>query len=251
VAATARKRGLDVTVIEMAPRLLARVASPEASQYFHDLHDAHGTKIMTNAAVESMAMTADGVAISIKTPSGEDQITVDLALAGIGVLPDLALAEDLGLDTGNGFIVDGDFRTAKENMWAIGDVALSTEGYTHGAMRIESVHHAQMSAEIAAAVMMGATPKTHEVPWFWSEQYDKKLQSAGLVPQGAETIARLGKREGAMSFWSFDQGVLTAVESIGDPQAYMIGKTVITEGTPLTAEQIADPEFVLKSLIGR
>ena len=251
VAATARKRGLDVTVIEMAPRLLARVASPEASQYFHDLHDAHGTKIMTNAAVESMAMTADGVAISIKTPSGEDQITVDLALAGIGVLPDLALAEDLGLDTGNGFIVDGDYRTAKDNIWAIGDVALSTEGYTHGTMRIESVHHAQMSAEIAAAVMMGATPKTHEVPWFWSEQYDKKLQSAGLVPQGAETIARPGKREGAMSFWSFDQGVLTAVESIGDPQAYMIGKTVITEGTPLTAEQIADPEFVLKSLIGR
>ena len=251
VAASARKRGLDVTVIEMAPRILARVASPEASQYFHDLHQAHGTNIMTNAAVDGITSTEDGLEISITTPSGQEMIKVDLALAGIGVIPDLALADDLGIDQGNGFIVDGDYRTGQDNIWAIGDVALATEGYTQGAMRIESVHHAQMSAEIAAAVMMGARPKTHEVPWFWSEQYDKKLQSAGLVPQGAETIARQGKRDGAMSFWSFDQGVLTAVESIADPQAYMIGKTVITEGTPLTPDQIADPEFVLKSLIGR
>ncbi len=251
VAASARKRGLDVTVIEMAPRILARVASPEASQYFHDLHKTHGTNIMTNAAVDGITTTEQGLEINITTPSGKEMIEVDLALAGIGVIPDLALADDLGIDQGNGVIVDGDYRTGQDDIWAIGDVALATEGYTQGAMRIESVHHAQMSAEIAAAVMMGATPKTHEVPWFWSEQYDKKLQSAGLVPQGAETIAREGKRDGAMSFWSFDQGVLTAVESIADPQAYMIGKTVITEGTPLTPDQIADPEFVLKSLIGR
>ena len=251
VAASARKRGLNVTVIEMAPRLLARVASPQASQYFHDLHIAHGTTIMTNAAVQDITASDEGLTIMVKTDKGEIALEVDLALAGIGVIPDMALAKDLGLATGNGIIVDSDYRTAQEDIWAIGDVALATEGYTQGKMRIESVHHAQMSAEIAAAVMMGATPKTHEVPWFWSEQYDKKLQSAGLVPEGAETISRAGKREGAMSFWSFDQGVLTAVESIADPQAYMIGKTVITEGTPLTPDQIADPEFALKSLIGR
>ena len=251
VAASARKRGLDVTVIEMAPRLLARVASPLASQYFHDLHESHGTTIMTNAGVDGIATTDDGLVITIKTATGEDRLEVDLALAGIGVIPDLALAEDLGLNTGNGFLVDGDYRTNQDAIWAIGDVALAADGYTQGAMRIESVHHAQMSAEIAAAVMMGVMPKTHEVPWFWSEQYDKKLQSAGLVPQNGETIARAGKRDGAMSFWSFDQGVLTAVESIADPQAYMIGKTVMTEGTPLMPEQIADPEFALKSLIGR
>jgi len=99
--------------------------------------------------------------------------------------------------------------------------------------------------------MMGAIPKPHEVPWFWSEQYDRKLQSAGLVPADAQVVSREGKRDGAMSFWSFSEGVLTAIESIGDPQAYMIGKTAISEGLAVTPEQIADPDFALKSLIGR
>lgn len=251
VAASAKKRGLDVTVIEMAPRILARVASPEASQYFHDLHISNGTKIMTNAGVKEIATSENGLVISVDTENGPSALNVDLALLGIGVVPDLALAESLGLSIGNGFLVDGDYRSNIDDVWAIGDVALAAEGYTQGALRIESVHHAQMSAEIASAVMMGMLPKTHEVPWFWSEQYDKKLQSAGLVPAQAKTVSRMGKREGAQSFWSFDDGVLTAVESIGDPQAYMIGKTVITDGLALTPEQIADPEFVLKSLIGR
>jgi NADPH-dependent 2,4-dienoyl-CoA reductase/sulfur reductase-like enzyme len=258
VAASARKRGLDVTVIEMAPRLLARVASPDVSHYFQELHDVHGTRIMTSTTLRSIAASDgdQGLTLTVTTEHaahGNDTSTLsaDVVVVGIGVIPDIALAEGLGLDHGNGLLVDGDFHSNIIGVWAIGDVALAAEGYTQGAMRIESVHHAQMSAEIAAAAMMGVTPKPHEVPWFWSEQYDRKLQSAGLVPADADVVARPGKRDGAMSFWSFSGGVLTAIESISDPQAYMIGKTAISDGLAVTPEQIADPDFALKTLIGR
>ena len=180
VAASAKKRGLDVTVIEMAPRILARVASPEASQYFHDLHISNGTKIMTNAGVKEIATSENGLVISVDTENGPSALNVDLALLGIGVVPDLALAESLGLSTGMASFVDGDYRSNNiDDVWAIGDVALAAEGYTQGALESRSVHHAQMSAEIASAVMMGMLPKTHEVPWFWSEQYDKNCNLQG------------------------------------------------------------------------
>ena len=247
VAASARKRGLDVTVIEMAPRLLARVASPEASAFFHDLHTEHGTTIRTGTGVHAISSTDDGIALDL----GDEVMTADLVLAGIGVIPDMALTDALGLDTGNGILVDHHYATALDGVWAIGDVALPSGGYTDGAMRVESVHHAQMSAEIAAAAMTGNTPKAHEVPWFWSEQYDKKLQSAGLYAADADVIMRAGRREGAVSFWAFDGDQMLSVEAIGDPQAFMIGKTVLSDGKPLTKAECADPEFDLKSVLKR
>lgn len=252
VAASARKRGLDVTVVEMAPRLLARVASPEASQYFHALHEDNGTRIMVATSVMAVEAQDDHINIAVNQDGKTDEvIKADLVVAGIGVIPDMGLAESLGLELGNGIKVDGHYRSSVDGIWAIGDVALSRDGYTQGAMRIESVHHAQMSAEICSAALMGDEPKDHEVPWFWSEQYDKKLQSAGFVPQDAEVVKRLGKREGAVSFWSFDQGVLKSVEAIGDGQAYMLGKTALSNGDGVTPDQIADPDFDLKSLMKR
>lgn len=247
VAASAKKRGLDVTVIEMAPRLLARVASPEASQFFHNLHTDNGTTIRTATGVKSISSSDAGITLDLDA----ETLTADLVLAGIGVIPDMALTESLGLETGNGILVDHHYATALDGVWAIGDVALPSGGYTDGAMRVESVHHAQMSAEIAAAAMMGNTPKDHEVPWFWSEQYDKKLQSAGLYAADADVISRAGRREGAISFWAFDGDDLISVEAIGDPQAFMIGKTVLTDNKPLTKAELADPEFDLKAVLKR
>ncbi len=247
VAASAKKRGLDVTVVEMAPRLLARVASPEASAYFHQLHKDHGTLIRTATGVDGITVTPDGVIISL----GQETISSDIVLAGIGVVPDMALVDALGLEIGNGILVDHHYATSVDGIWAIGDVALPSGGYTDGTLRVESVHHAQMSAEIAAAAMMGGIPKDHEVPWFWSEQYDKKLQSAGLYAADAEVVTRVGRREGAISFWAFDGEQLISVEAIGDPQAFMIGKTVLADGKLLTKEELADPEFILKDVLKR
>lgn len=248
VAATARKRGLEVSVIEMAPRLLARVASAEASAFFETLHRENGVEIITGANVAGLSRDGDHCVLDI----GEGRVVnADIVVAGIGVIPDMALAESLGLETGNGLLVSQHYQTEVEDVFAIGDVALPAGGYTNGAIRIESVHHAQMSAEIVAAVMMGNPPKDHEVPWFWSDQYDRKLQSAGMVAADVETISRAGRRDGAISFWSFVGGQLQAVEAINDPQAFMIAKTVMGDGTPVHPDQIADPALDLKSFIRR
>ena len=245
VAASARKRGLEVTVLEMAPRLLARVASPEASAFFDNLHRTNGVQIMTDTRLESIAPNKARLTLITDTVS----VNTDMAVVGIGVVPDMALAEDLGLATGNGILVNNNYETTLEDIFAIGDVALPEDGYAQGALRIESVHHAQMSATIAAAAMTGHTPLPHEVPWFWSNQYDCKLQSAGLVPEAAQTLTRKGRRDGSVSFWSFVDDTLKAVEAINDPQAYMIGLKTLSGATQITPAQVASPDFDLKSLL--
>ena len=259
VAASARKRGLDVTVLEMAPRLLARVASPEASAFFDNLHRTNGVQIMTGTRLERIDRNEpnDGIdpnkarltLITDTAPVEAGPVNTDMVVVGIGVVPDMALAEDLGIATGNGILVNNNYETTLEDIFAIGDVALPEDGYAQGALRIESVHHAQMSATIAAAAMTGHTPLPHEVPWFWSNQYDCKLQSAGLVPEAAQTLTRKGRRDGSVSFWSFADDTLKAVEAINDPQAYMIGLKTLSGATQITPAQVASPDFDLKSLL--
>ena len=245
VAASARKRGLDVTVLEMAPRLLARVASPEASDFFDNLHRTNGVQIMTGTRLERIDRNKAGLTLITDTAP----VNTDMAVVGIGVVPDMALAEDLGIATGNGILVNNNYETTLEDIFAIGDVALPEDGYAQGALRIESVHHAQMSATIAAAAMTGQNALSHEVPWFWSNQYDCKLQSAGLVPEAGQTLTRKGRRDGSVSFWSFADDTLKAVEAINDPQAYMIGLKTLSGATQITPAQVASPDFDLKSLL--
>jgi NADPH-dependent 2,4-dienoyl-CoA reductase/sulfur reductase-like enzyme len=166
---------------------------------------------------------------------------------------DIAAAADIS--TGNGIITDTCYRTNKPDIYAIGDVALAADGYTHGQIRLESVHHAQMSADIAAHTIMGQPSGLHEVPWFWSEQYDQRLQSAGLVPTEHETVRRDGRRDGQISFWSFAaDGSLAAVESLNDAQSYMVGRHLLSSDQadqPVTIDMIADPATDLKALMRR
>ena len=251
VAASARKLGKDVAVIEAAARLLARVASVEASAFFAELHQSQGVDVRCDqqiAGVDSGRIVfADG-----------SDLDADLVVVGIGVIPNTELAEAAGLAVGNGILTDRDYRTShggvfRGDIFAIGDVALAADGYTRGGLRLESVHHAQMSADIAAACLMGQTPPVHEVPWFWSEQYHIRLQSAGLVPpdaQNSQTITRQGRREGQISFWSFAQdGALAAVEALGDAQAYMVGRQLLERGVAISPEVIGDSDTDLKTLI--
>ena len=249
VAASARKLGKSVVVLEAAARLLARVASVEASAFFAELHQSQGVDVRCDqqiAGVDSGRIVfADGGALD-----------ADLVVVGIGVIPNTELAEAAGLAVGNGILTDRHYRTSHADVFAIGDVALAADGYTRGGLRLESVHHAQMSADIAAACLMGETPPPHEVPWFWSEQYHIRLQSAGLVPpdaqnsQNSQTITRHGRREGQISFWSFAQdGALAAVEALGDAQAYMVGRQLLEKGVAISPEVIGDSDTDLKTLI--
>ena len=243
-AATAVVIGGGYIGLEAADRLLARVASPDMSAFFLDLHQRHGVMIhtgMTGTKIDHK----DGIFTGITLDTGQ-QISADFLVVGIGVAPDSVLADAAGAAIGNGILVDRQMRTTIDDVYAIGDVAL-IEGAT---LRIESVHNAQDTAARAAADITKTPMPDMAVPWFWSEQYDVRLQSAGIVPVGKDDLryaVRPGKREGGMSVWSYDQDRLVAVEAVHDPAAYMLGKKCLENNLSPAPSDAADPAFDLKT----
>ena len=251
VAASLRKRGLDVSVIEAADRLLARVASPPVAALLGDLHHAHGVSIHTGVAVAGIHDDKAGGFAGISLTDGR-ALSADMLVVGIGVTPDSQLARMAHIETedaDNGAIlVDHMMRTSNPDILAIGDVALQ-RGH---ALRIESVHNAQDNAARAVAGLLDVPPPADQAPWFWSDQYDAKLQSAGIVPVGADDllhISRPGKREGGMSVWTYRNNRLLAVEAVRDPAGYMLGKKCLEADISPDPDQIGDPAFDLKALL--
>ncbi len=245
-AASLRKHGLSVTVVEAADRLLARVASPSISSYYQSLHEGHDVTILTGTGLT--ALTAEEGHITGVTLADGRQIPCDLLLVGIGVIPETALAEDAGLAVGNGILTSHSYQTSDPHIHAIGDNVMAEGRWP---IRVESVHNAQFSGHMVASQFTGGKAPADEAPWFWSDQYDRKLQSAGLVPAPGDEvvhISRAGKREGGLSVWTFAHDKLVAVESVNDPQAYMIGKFCLEQDKPVQAAQIADETLDLKSL---
>ena len=177
------------------------------------------------------------------------QIAAELLLVGIGVLPDLGLAASAGIEVGNGIWVDAMMQSSVQDIFAIGDVAL-IDG---AALRIESVDNAQMTAARAAAAICGLAQPAMTAPWFWSEQFDVRLQSAGIVPLASPDLRhqlRSGKREGGFSVWSYgDNGKLAAVEAVRDPAGYMLGKKCLDLGLSPDPDDIGNGDFDLKGFV--
>ena len=243
-AASFRKAGLTVHVVEAAERLLARVASPDMSAFFQELHQRQGVIIHTGMT-ETKFHQKDVLFTGITLDTGE-QISAELLLVGIGVVPESVLADAIGAETGNGILVDRQMRTTIEDVYAIGDVAL-VDG---AVLRVESVHNAQDTAARAAADIAETPLPDISIPWFWSEQYDVRLQSAGIVPTDNDDMRyamRLGKREGGMSVWSYHSGQLVAVEAVHDPAAFMLGKKCLENHLSPPLSDITDPSFDLKT----
>lgn len=256
VAATLAKSGKEVTVVEAAPRLLARVASQPISDFFADLHCQAGSRVMTGAAVASIE--SDSGAVTGVTLEDGRHLEAEMLVVGIGVVPEMALAAAAGAETGNGILVDDQMETSVPGIYAIGDGALR-RGSARGippiippGIRIESVHNAQDSAERAAAAIAGHAPPADQAPWFWSEQFDVRLQSAGIVPTAGASVChvhRPGKREGGFSVWSYAGDLLCAVEAVRDPAGYMLGKSCLEKGLSPTPAQAGDPAFDLKAFV--
>jgi len=247
VASSLTKAGMHVDVIEMAERLLARVASPDISAFFANLHENNGVGIHTGA-IHQEILQKDGVFLGIRL-NDDRVINAELLLVGIGVLPDLGVAANAGLATGDGIIVDGMMQSSVADIYAIGDVAL-----LDGAVcRIESVDNAQNTAARAAAAICDSSQPPKAAPWFWSEQFDARLQSAGIVPQEAaavQYVVRPGKREGGLSVWSYDvHGKLAAIEAVRDPAAYMLGKKCLDLGLSPPLSDICNADFDLKGFV--
>ena len=247
-AAVARKLGLDVTVLEMAPRILQRVASPETSDYFRALHMGHGVRIMESTGLDRLL--GDTRVIGARLADGRE-IPADFVIVGVGITPATALAEAAGLTIENGIRTDEMGRTSDPSIWAAGDCA--SFPYRGGRLRLESVGNAIDMAEAVAENILasetGGAAKPYEAkPWFWSDQYDCKLQIAGLNT-GYDRIVTRGPEGEAVSFWYYRGDTLLAVDAMNDPRAYMVGKRLIEMGKSPDAAAIADPATQLKALL--
>lgn len=242
-AAVAAKRGLDVTVVEMAPRILQRVAAPETSDYFRALHRAHGVKILESCGLERLL--GDARVTGVRLTNGTE-LAADFVIVGIGVLPATALAETAALAIENGIRTDAQGRTSNPAIWAAGDCA--SFPWRDARLRLESVQNAIDQGELVAENMLGAGKTYAPLPWFWSDQYDTKLQIAGLN-SGYDRIVTRGPDGAAVSFWYFKADQLLAVDAMNDPRAYMVGKRLLELGRSVSAAAITDPATNLKDLL--
>ncbi|MGG7518570.1 NAD(P)/FAD-dependent oxidoreductase [Allorhizobium undicola] len=244
-AAVARNMGLEVTLIEMAERILARVAAPATAQFLREIHLAHGVSIREATGLRRL-IGRDGQVVGAELSDGS-LIDVDLVIVGIGVTANDRLARDCGVAVGNGVIVDDSTRTSDPDILAVGDCTLLP--FQGGLIRLESVQNAVDQAEAAAATLAGQPAAYVPKPWFWSDQYDVKLQIAGLNLGYDETVVRPGARPGSLSIWYYRADRLIAVDAINDAKAYVTGKKLIDGGLTVDKAVIHDPAVELKSLL--
>lgn len=244
-AAVCTKRGVQVTLVEMADRILQRVAAPQTSDYFRALHARHGVDIREGVGLERLTGQDGRIAGAVLGDGTE--LAMDFVVVGVGIAPATALAAAAGLEIDNGIAVDALGRTSDPSIWAAGDCA-SLPWRGGGRLRLESVPNAIDMAECVASNMLGAGVSYLPKPWFWSDQYDVKLQIAGLNTGYDRVIARPGKGQTA-SFWYYADGTLLAVDAMNDPRAYMIGKRLIEAGQSADPVLVADPDADLKALL--
>ena len=241
-AAVAAKLKLNVTLVEAAPRILQRVAAEQTSGYFRDAHAAHGVDLREGVGL--VRLTGDGAVSGAELNDGTT-LDVDFVIVGVGITPGQELAEAAGLTIDNGIAVDGQGRTSDPHIWAAGDCA--SFPVADARIRLESVGNAIDMAELVADNILGAGRDYTARPWFWSDQYDIKLQIAGLST-GFDRVVTRG--DGAsVSFWYYAGDKLIALDAMNDPRAYMVGKRLIEAGKSPSPEALADPATELKALL--
>lgn len=246
-AASARVLGVNVVVIEQAARVLPRVAAPPLSDFFQRQHAAAGVRIVLNVAVEAFE-GAHGHVSAVRLSDGE-RLPCDAVLAGIGAAPNDSLGRASGLGCGNGIIVDAAARTSDPSIHAIGDCTHRPLPLYHRSGRLESVPNALEQAKQAAADLCRRPPPTPEVPWFWSDQYDVRLQIAGLPFDVAETVVR--GDPGSQSFAIFHlsaEGRVQAVEAVNAPAEFMAGRIMIARRTRTVAARLRDVSCSMREL---
>ena len=241
-AAVAAKRGLKVTLVEMADRILQRVACAQTSDYFRALHQSHGVTLLEGVGLSSLTGT-DHVTGAIL--SNGATLDIDFALVGVGIQPNTQLADAAGLTLNNGIETNALGQTSQSTIWAAGDCA--SFPYQGERIRLESVPNAIDQAEVVAANMLGAQKAYHATPWFWSDQYDVKLQIAGLNQGFENVVTRIG--EAGRSHWYYKAGQVLAVDAMNDPRAYMVAKRLIEAGKTADPALVADPGSDLKALL--
>lgn len=246
VTASARKAGLNVTVLEMADRVLARVAGREISDFFESVHRAHGVDLRLGAALDHFEGMGRVETAVLKT--GE-KIPASAVLVGVGAAPAIALAEAAGLKIENGISTDERARTSDPSVFAAGDCASHPSPIYGRRMRLESVPNAIEQAKVAGTNMAGGNAIYDAVPWFWSDQYDVKLQTVGVSEGADETVLRGDPASRKFSVWYLKDARLLAVDAVNDPAAFAVSKRLIAAKSAPDAKVLADPARDLKSLL--
>ena len=246
VAATARKKGLAVTVLEAAPRLLGRVLAPVLSDWYADLHRGHGVQLVLDAQVAAIEADAHGVT-GVRLANGS-VIPAGLVVVGIGVTANDTLAQAAGLACERGIVVDACGRTSDPFIVAAGDC--TARRLADGSLlRLESVQNATEQGRSAAAALLGQERPFTATPWFWSDQYDRKLQMAGLSTGADAWAVRGDMAAGGFTVYHFQGGRLIAADSVNAGKDHLLARKLLDAGVSPTQAQAGDADFDLASLL--
>ena len=248
VAAVARQRGLEVTVVEMAERVMSRVVSPEISDFYQIEHANQGVTLRLDTEVTELQgkKRVKGVV----TSSGET-LPTHFVVIGIGITPNTELATDAGLDVDDGIVVDEQGRTSDPDIFAVGDCTRHPNDIYGRSLRLESVHNALEQAKTVAHNLCGDEMSYSEVPWFWSDQYDLKLQIAGLSEGYDDLVIRGNPAEKSFACLYFKDRRLIAVDAVNAPKEFVQSKPLIASRAIINIEQLADSTVELKQLVMR
>ena len=239
-AAVVRKLRHEVTVVEAQPQVMQRAVSAETAQHLVSRHRSEGVQILTGTGVaavrEGLVELTDGTVL-----------VADLVVAGIGVIPNTEVAQRAGLTVDNGIVVDAHLGTADPRVYAVGDCARFASTHAGGLIRLESVQNATDQGTTVAAAIMGSAEPYTALPWFWSDQYDVKLQTAGLTNGHDRTVTVGDPAEGRFSVFCFKNAKLIGIEAYNRPIDFLMGRRILEGGNSLTPEIVAQPGFDLRA----
>ena len=246
-AATARIKGLEVDVAELASRVMGRAVTAEISDYFQERHTAAGIRI--HLGVQATSIEADGSKVTGVSLSDGRHLPADLVVVGVGVLPNVELAAEAGLPVASGIIVDEQLLTSDPNISAIGDCALFASPRFGGSLRLESVQNATDHARCVAARLTGDAKTYDGLPWFWSDQADDKLQIAGLTTGYDRVVVRGDRAQRSFSAFCYKAGKLVGIESVNRAADHVFGRKILGMNRSIEPEQAADLSFDLKAAL--
>jgi len=246
VAAVTRQLGLDVTVIEMADRVMSRVVSPEISDFYQIEHTNQGVRLRLSTGIQ--AMHGEGRIDAVETEDGE-LIPADFVVVGVGILPNTELAIEAGLRVDDGIVVDDRCQTSDPSIYAVGDCTRHPNAIYDRQLRLESVHNALEQAKTAVINICGGQSHYSQVPWFWSDQYDLKLQIAGLSTDYDDVIIRGNPADRSFACLYLRDGRLIATDAVNSPKEFVHSKALIAGRKQLDRDRLADTDIPLKDLM--
>ena len=243
VAAVGIELGMNVHVLEMEERILQRVTTPEMSAYYHKLHTDRGVHIHTQTGVIGFS----GNGSVEKVLCGDESFDADIVIVGIGIIPNIEIAEEAGIHCDNGIVVDDHCRTSDPDIYAAGDCTNHPNPLMNKRLRLESVPNAMDQARVSTANMLGDDKVYAAIPWFWSDQYDLKLQMVGFSADGDSQVLRGDMDTHQFAIFYLKDGKVVAADAVNSPKEFMLCKQLV--GKPADPAKLADPETDLKSLL--